>query len=444
MGKGNRGKRSLRNAQTWDHGKQEERKERKLKKAKRNFSKNNDSNKNETINSTFSDEIPLNIDDDIPLKIKRGMILAHDTIEKKESYRLRLHIENTKRLVEKLHGRLVSWDEKEESQRRLEEQILQENKLKEEKEKEQGIKKPKQHGPRPETWNLRGAARPACEVYDFDTRYVCPYEKEIEDHKVKQNSIQNILSVYRGNIHNGPKPFCQNYVMLLAQLGHLYIEAKKYRKARETFLECIELEGNDMKPSITNARNRLIRMYMEIERYESAKRLCQTLTQETSAWMHYSALLLEFTSNETQNQATKESLLEKAIKVNVYCAFFISFHSTFSSVMEYTMDIEDAEDGTLLEAIEYFSSDQMQIWISLNASDWMKQSLLRIYKGEILSKDLLEWGNKLIENEKIHLIGKEQADEESYDDDDDEVDFSMYAGMFRTAMEMLEEAGEFK
>ena len=257
----------------------------------------------------------------------------------------------------------------------------------------------------PETWKLRGAARPAWEVYDFDTRYVDPYIQEHEEAKDKAKRSRNLFVIYKGQFgHVGlststststtststlpPQPACKNFLSKLVQLGHLCVEAKKFKSAREAFLECIKLEGNDeleydhehhhknIQIITTNAESQLMRMYMEANRPDSARRLWERFPKDTSVWIRYSASLVEYVSwnllhEHDSTQTTAEQLLACAIQSNPYCAYYIAFHDTFDNVMEFTNDIEDGE--TLLEeAIEYCSSEQMGSWIGTDgAIQWI-------------------------------------------------------------------------
>lgn len=254
--------------------------------------------------------------------------------------------------------------------------------------------------------------------------------------------------------------------------------------AREAFLECMELEGEEYnnndgsddadKIIKTNARAKLMRMYMEANRPDSARRLYERLKNDQSAWIRFSAALVEYVSwnllqekDSTQEKATQ--MLEKAIRANIYCAYYIAFHHIFVNVMEYTEDVEeDSEDGTLMEAIEYCNSEQIAFWLETEgALEWVQQTLVQIFysntNGEevtssLTRKDLDSWKLKLkqeedafIQNRKSNSTSETSDDTEegrdenddNDDDDEEEVGFLMFSGMFRTSMEMLEDSGDF-
>ena len=97
----------------------------------------------------------------------------------------------------------------------------------------------------PETWKLRGAARPAHEVYDFDTRYVDPHLVAHKQAREKAQRRQNLLHPRLFDPHTIPA--CREYLGLLMQLGHICAEARQYKSAREAWLECLELDNNERR-----------------------------------------------------------------------------------------------------------------------------------------------------------------------------------------------------
>jgi hypothetical protein len=383
-----------------------------------------------------------------------------------------LHIVKTEREVDRLRERLSAWDdvaEVEREKKRLEEE---EKRISQEQQDEQSKKKGKKG---PESWKLRGAARPAWEVYDFDTRYVDPYMKDQEEAHKKAKRSRNILVLYKGRLgdesDNGPpQPQSRNFLALLMQLGHLCLQAKKFKAARAAFIECMDLDGTEHP--ITSARCRLMRLYLEANRPDSARRLWERLPNEKSVWIRYSAALVEYVSWKLLKEkgSTRESadaLLAQAIQANVFCAYYLAYFETFESVMEYTEDIEDAYEQTLEEAIEYCCSEQHGAWLGTEgAIEWLQRVILRALNGRPLAGGALgssdmEWQDRLVQLEEDYESRKSDGgssesrsgdahDESRSDDDhdesqsdDEEPDTKMFAGMFRTGLEMLQDAGEF-
>ena len=387
--------------------------------------------------------------------------------------------------------------------------------------------------PGPETWKLRGAARPAQEVYDFDVRYV---DKHILAHneatEIARRSV-NVLIVCKGrfavddedesdkvdegggdgnNTNNQqtkkeekkqfqpPQPYCRDYLSLLTQLASLHLHRNNYSSARSALLECINLEGPHHTTSITNARYQLMNMYLHTNRPSSARKLSNLLINDNSAWIKYSMALIEYISwnllnEEGSTYQTAENMLKLAIRGNVYVVYLLAFSNTFEKSMEYTNEVcveheLESNSCSLLEAIEYGcncyenegdNDDEgkgmdkgMAIWMSTEGSlDWVRSVVLRVLNeddnsesasgnGEedrLTKADLLSWESKLNKEEEMYEKernakeqqklalnvsqedGKIDYDKED-DDEDDDLDVVMYAGMFRTAMDWLSDAGE--
>ena len=387
-------------------------------------------------------------DGELSYNERRRAALSRDSREQQETQKLRLHIVKTERDIEKLRERLRSWDDVE----------VEEERKRNEEAKEQDepppAKKSKTKGP--ETWKLRGAARPAHEIYDFDTRYVDPHAKAHEEACKKAKRSRNILALYKGRMgeesDNGPpQPSSRNFLALLMQLGHLRLQAKKFKAARTAFIECMDLDGTEQP--ITSARCQLMRLYLEANRPESARRLWEKLPNDTSVWIRYSAALVEYVSwnvlkEDGSTRESAEALLAKAIQANVFCAYYLAFSDTFDAVMEYTEDIEDADETTLEESIEYCCSEQRAAWVETDGSiEWLRQVILRaLHGGRVagggLTKSDLEWEERL--EQLVDEREYEKNNQGSVDDDSEEDghDIRMFSGMFRTGMEMLQEAGE--
>lgn len=449
------GKKSKKSQSGWGHEQHEARVSRKV--TKLDSQQQNDADKND-------DDATKN------KKRKRGyersIHLSHDSYEKKEESKLRLHISKTNREIEALRGRLKNWDEVEEQAAFKKKLEMEEKKILAEAQASDKSVKRRKKRLGPETWKLRGAARPANEVYDFDTRYVDPHIKAHEEAKAKAKRVVNVFHFCKGSFGQEVDESaddgkhvsgllletCRSFLSVSMQAALLNLEAKKFKSARERFLEIIELEGyTSMNPS-TNARCRLMRMYIEANRPESARRLWEKIpVNYSSVWIRYSAALLEFVSwkileEEGSTEDSASQLLVEAIKSNVFCAYYVAFYDTFEKVMEYTDDAEDAPDGSLEQAIEYFTSEQMGSWIGTEgAIDWIRKTIVDALNRNVkcttgLNSDDLEWEEKINKIEMEHeTILK---DEDGQTEDEDEPDAAMFAGMFRVGMDMLSDSGE--
>lgn len=403
------------------------------------------------------------------LRERRSAFLTRDSKEKREEGKLRLHIKRVQRQIKHLRERLGAWDDDEEL--RLEKRRRQEEEQRL-KEAENPTKK-KKGRKGPETWKLKGAARPAWLVYDFDTRYVDPYIKAHEEAKKKAQRSRNVFSICKGRFgeysEDVPQPYCREFLSLLMQLGNLSMQANQLKSARKAFLECMELDS--IEDPVTPARCQLMRMYMDANRPDSARRLWERLPDsDPSVWIRYSAALIEFVSwklleEDDSTQEKAEALLSQAIKANIFCAYYLAFFDTFHEVMDYVDEVEDAhEESPLEEAIEYCNSEQMGAWQGTEgACEWIKSLILQAVHGKSaangeLSRSDMEWRPKLDQIKQVHATENEEVnadpdkngeqdsehDDESEEDEVTVVDVGMFAGMFETAMEILETDDDFK
>lgn len=401
-------------------------------------------------------------------QITRTALLSHDTYEKRSSLKLKLHLVKVKRQVTQLKERLQTWDSVAEK--------AEENRL-----AKIAAAPPKKKGRLgPETWKLRGAARPSWEVNEFDTRYVCPHRKAHEDAAEKHQRTQNLLAQYKGQLALvAETDECRDYLGLVMQWGHLSAENKQFKSAREAFLEVMELEGDT--EVITTAREDLMRLYLQLNRHDAAQRLGQErLLEDTSTLIRYSAA---WVSTKLKNGTVQDAMV-RAIRCNPFCAYYLAFYDTFSGVMEYTEEMEEAEDqpqSTFEEALEYCTPDTAKKWKATGADVILRKLLKGCLQGDAsspLAQNDLKWEERLTkivqeyesrqsaaalleesdttepqeEQEESQEEQAEPQEEQDYSDDSESneeedaepLDLTMYAGMFRTAMEMLEEAGEVR
>jgi len=491
----------------------------------------------------------------VPENVYKRTHLAHDDVEKA---RLRLVTARLQRKVDALRARLEDWDPLEDHHdddddeeggggcasstsavgRRMELDAANRKMDVEAREKASAERSVLQarHGvnssthrrknnlrkrarPGPESWKLRGAARPAHEVYDFDVRHVDVHRIALDEANARARRVVNVMKACRGRFAsedgNGvekggggasssfppPQPHCRRYLSLLTQLGSIHLHRKNYSSARRAFLEAVDLEGYDAPSSITNARYRLMNMYLSCNRPESARELWTRLREDGSAWVRYSEALIEYASwnvlNEKGSTAkVAESALARAIRGNVYAGYRLGWSRTFERAMEYTDEVVGGgimvgkEGGSLLEAIEYgcrcyhpssSSADGcdgtsgrddddddedrdagMAMWMGTEGSlDWVRSVVLRVLNeneddGEadqggrsdpdrLTKADLLCWEGRLKveEGDGDGDDASGRGDDGGDDEDEEGPDVPMYAGMFRTAMDWLQDAGEF-
>mmetsp|Transcript_1455 Transcript_1455/g.1854 ORF Transcript_1455/g.1854 Transcript_1455/m.1854 type:complete len:257 (-) Transcript_1455:34-804(-) len=200
-----------------------------------------------------------------------------------------------------------------------------------------------------------------------------------------------------------------------------------------------------------------MRLYLEANRPDAARRLWERCEGDVSVWIRYSAALLEFVSwrvlgEDGSTRETAEGLLARAVRANPFCAFYIAFHGTFEEVVEFGDEVEDAEEGSVEEAVEYCGSEVMGCWVGTEgAVEWVRRVLIRAWNGISgrnggLTRGDMDWEEKLKKRMEMQHSVEDNAEEKKEGDegdaDEDAPDTEMYVGMFRTAMEMLEETGE--
>mgnify|MGYP003476683597 CR=1 FL=1 len=135
---------------------------------------------------------------------------------------------------------------------------------------------------------------------------------------------------------------------------------------------------------------------------------------------------------QLENPNARE-IMVRAITSNVFCAYYLCNYETFDSVMEYTDDIDEADEqpqSSLEEAIDYCSS-RAKLWTG-DAVSTLQQVLRSLPPVDV------EWKDRLTQIE-VALTKREH--DETNPDTTAGVDVAMFAGMFRTAMEMTESAG---
>jgi hypothetical protein len=427
---------------------------------------------------------------------RKRAALTHETKEKKSAMQLRLHWIRTQKKVGALKDRLSAWDPQDEHSIVVGlEECDQADEDNESADEETPKKRKGRKGP--ESWKLRGAARPAHEVYDFDVRYVDPHMAALDGAHAKARRTINALAVYKGRVSAllllsasdeeektsvtrddatlTPRllSLLRRYLSLLMQYGHLSLELKRYKTAREAWLECVDLEGDPPPPnvssgdatgshsgaeapcSVTTAREALVRMDLQQSppRVESAwKFLSQRAASDKSSWIAYTRALVGCLLQRTDGEAL---LLADAIRSNVYCAYYLAFLDEFRSAVEYTEDLCEADDApqTDLElALEYCTDDLLtKLWQSSGATKLLRRSISDALAGQ---HDTLHPADVEI-NHRLERLQQELSRREKNGISTDEtdaramsatadppVDVEMYVGMFRTAVEMIQESGQ--
>jgi hypothetical protein len=370
---------------------------------------------------------------------QRTALLTHDTFDKRQQLKVKLHFTKTYRKMEQLKDRLAQWDPVAEAE-------LQRNEEEEKKqllllqEQEQGIQKKKWVRPGPETWKLKGAARPAHLVYDFDTRYQCPHQKAHDDYKTKQSRQQNLLQTPWAE-EGRAASVLRDYMSTLMQCGHLQVEMGGNNNSPIPFWqECMTLERLHSLQWTTAPRD-ILQWYMDQGDSQQAEQFLEQHPPSDDVWWVFSSAWLA-----VELQRSPHERMVSAVRNNPFGAYYLAFYETFDQVFEYQDELQEADDipqSSLEEAIEYCTSVG-KMWKSNGADRILKRLILDTLQQEAKDGDStseltwrdLEW--------KIRLAKIEEAYEKQRNNDDNAPegpDISMYAEMFRTSMDMLEQAG---
>jgi hypothetical protein len=454
-------------------------------------------NKNNNNNNNNNNNHDHTVDRRAALAAQRRAILTHGTTDKRQELRLRLHLERAKRSLAHVRNRLEKWDAVIEAERLAKE----EREKKEPQEQEPPTKKTKKFGGRPSndpsTWQLKGAARPAAQVYDFDVRYVDRYANDhVHAHESARRQVNRLIAADDGTTTSSLStcPVGRTFLSLLMQIGHLSAESQLFRQAKEAWHECMQYDDG----SITTAQECLLQLYITRRQFQNAYDLgnyrrksdddtnnetdnATTTSTSCSAVVCYTTALAAFAlhqgvgtavpddetttkgnskrqkknKNKIKSPATVtttrlatgldehqvQDYMTQAIRNNVFLAYYIVHYEIFRDVMECQDELEQAADADdddssvvpppqslLEEAIEYGHSDQVAVWHEVGAHHLLARILLQQTAGGIN-----DWQGPL---DRL-LVAHEQQQQHQSLSSKSKVDLVMFAGMFRTAMEMV-------
>ncbi|GAX11979.1 hypothetical protein FisN_8Lh074 [Fistulifera solaris] len=372
---------------------------------------------------------------------ERTALLTHDTFDKRQQLRVKLHFTKTSRKMEQLKERLMQWDPVAEAELQRKEEEEEKKQLLLLQDQEQGKKK-KWVRPGPETWKLKGAARPAHLVYDFDTRYQCPHQKAHDDYRTKQSRLQNLLQTPMAKQERAASVL-RDYLSTLMQCGHLQVEmGGNNNNPIPYWQECMTLERLHSVQWTTAPRD-ILQWYMDQGNYQQAEQFLDQHPPSDDVWWVFSTAWLA-----VELQRSPHARMVSAIRNNPFGAYYLAFYETFDQVFEYQEELQEADDipqSSLEEAIEYCSSVG-KMWKSNGADRILQRLILGTLlqepkdddsKSELTWRDL-EWKKRLSKIEKVY---EKQRNNDSDDNTAEGPDISMYAEMFRTSMDMLEQAG---
>jgi hypothetical protein len=421
------------------------------------------------------------------LAAQRRAILTHGTNEKRQELRLRMHLERAKRSLAQVRNRLEKWDAVVEAER-MEKEAVDKQPPEQPDETTPPTKKMKKFGGRPSndpsTWQLKGAARPAAQVYDFDVRYVDQYVNDhVQAHESARRQVNRLADHSTTSLSTCPVG--RTFLSLLMQVGHLSAESHLFRPAKEAWYECMQHDDGN----ITTAQECLLQLYITRRQFQDAyelgvhRRKSDDTNNETdhdattsSAVVCYTTALAAFalhhgvgtavvsndettTKGNSKRQKNKnkssavttttrpvtnldeqqvQDYMTQAIRNNVFLAYYLVHYEIFHDVMECQDELEQADDDNddtvvpppqslLEEAIEYGHSDQVAVWHEVGAHHLLARILQSNPAGGIN-----DWQGPL-----DRLLVAHQQQQQHQSSSTSKVDLVMFAGMFRTAMEMV-------
>jgi hypothetical protein len=213
------------------------------------------------------------------------------------------------------------------------------------------------------------------------------------------------------------------------------------------------LEGNDLTTEgessstaiITTARDSCMRMYLDLERYDAAFRLGERFSMDSSCVIRFSVALLAFRLQKEESMINK--LMLQAIKSNIFATLYLCHYDTFVAAFEFTEELQDADDepqNSFEEALEYCSSAYASLW---QQTDGAIERLQRSVQDDSLTPGDREWSGRLSQIVSQHRTKKGHVErvfsESGNDSQPHGIDIPMFAGMFRTAMDMIEVPSPF-
>ncbi|GMI34902.1 hypothetical protein TeGR_g706, partial [Tetraparma gracilis] len=237
-------------------------------------------------------------------------------------------------------------------------------------------------------WELKGAARPAQEVYDFDTRYVDKHAVALEESRESRARAVDLQEARKGLFSDAdsPQPLCLDYLGALARHGSECVRAGKLKEARAVFKEGVTLDG---EADVFGFRGLLVDMFLGANKPASVRRFCEAVREGggtvSSGPAAYGMALVEYVAayelkEEGSDAGTAREALRDALEANVYIGLYLAFHEVFADVVEHGEEVVVAAEGGVLEAVRFgAASEQFGAWLGTEgAVEWLRDGLVEI------------------------------------------------------------------
>ena len=162
-----------------------------------------------------------------------------------------------------------------------------------------------------------------------------------------------------------PQFVCKEYLAVLLEVGHLRREIGRDGAAAWAFVECAELDGDGEGKFETDTRDRTVRTYTLLKKYQSAIEL---YIDAQTTWTAYAAALLPHLSNGGIAEETDGDVRAAAAAVRAHPLVAWIFANAAiktasgGGIAEAVEEVDGAPPGTAAETLEYGANEQMDLW----------------------------------------------------------------------------------
>lgn len=247
-------------------------------------------------------------------------------------------------------------------------------------------------------YDLKGAARPARDTY-------CPDDPEVDP--------VDLLDLYDGKMWE----HTEGQALLRANLNLGVAQHNVGNRTKDAIRTFQSMQALDPADHLL-ARHRLLGCFLDLAEADKARSLLDQHPADQSCAFAYSRALVEFLSVMLREAGSSEKLrdeqLLKAYESNPYALFALANHEIFSQVLSHASLIAEADEGSVEDAIRFFSVN-VDLWCEIDGVIlWLKEFIIE----NDLAPPLVEVPGEVDEEEDgVH---DEAADGAGGDDDDEE------------------------
>ena len=329
------------------------------------------------------------------------------------------------RVVDKLKAELCHYDT---------------NKSTEEPSGEPPVKQKRKGRSGPEDWVLRGAARPAALIARIESG-------ELDETGVAYH-IPNYINLFeREKGRLWAHPDTREYLQSLYGLGEACIVANLTTAGIRHFQSCLDLDAHDH----VRARESLVNALMDEGRAGEARAIMDSCLGESNnnnnnnntvfayarAMTEYVAWFIRREADASEDIAA--AALQHALSLNPFIAVFICGYEVFAQVVEYVDEIQTSLPGSIEEAYVYCSRN-VGMWLDTEGvQDWIAQECSKcdepvvdasVYSDEMYASmyhtamDMIQQeAEEGEEEDRMNRLIDEDGDDEDEDEEDSTVEY---------------------